>query len=279
MLWCPRQQDNQMVSVMKRAIGAGCAALAVALAGGADAGALKCAKPQEVTAIQAAAIQQELMVAALTCNDVSNFNSFQTSFNGELRASDGTLLRMFHRLYGFKKGEVEYHAFKTRLANDSSMRSIHDNPDYCKEASLAFSAALAPAKPTLSDFVAGVQVTENSPVDSCEIRVAAGLKSAAAPKIVPQPNPVRVAQSDPAPADAPPTPIVPDASAPAAPAPDATQPAPPDQAANAPEPGVLPDPNQPVPPAQQTDTASNQQQPQQEPKKDSGWLSSVTDWF
>jgi hypothetical protein len=276
---------------MKRAIGAGCAALAaIAVAGGAEAGALKCAKPQEVTAIQAAAIQQELMVAALTCNDVPSFNAFQTSFNHELRVSDDTLLRMFHRLYGFKRGEAEYHAFKTRLANDSSMRSIHDNPDYCKEASMVFSAALTPQKPALADFVAGVQVSDNSPIDSCEIRVATGLKGAAIPTVVPRPNPVRVAQltadsnipPPPPDADSPPPP--PDAnappadlSAPASPAPPAS----PDQAA-APEPGVLPPEGATdAPPPAQTntvppDTASNQPPAK---KDSSGWLSDLTDLF
>lgn len=240
---------------------------ALAVAGSAEAGALKCAKPAEVTAIQAAAVQQELMVAALTCHDISNFNSFQTSFNHELRASDNTLLGMFHRLYGYRKGEVEYHAFKTRLANDSSMRAIHNSLEYCQEATAAFAAALAPDKPTLATFVDGVKVTDSSPVDSCEIRVASGLKGAAIPKIVPKPNPVRVAQADPAPAPAPQDSPAP-ANAPAAPA--------------SPQAGVLPDENSPTdpnnkppaPPAN-ADTA-NAQAPA---KKDSGWLSSVTNWF
>ena len=290
---------RQMVTVMERAIGAGAIVLVAMVAGTADAASIKCAKPPEVSAIQAAAIQQELMVAALTCNDVTNFNAFQTNFSSELRTSDNTLLGMFHRLYGYRKGEVEYHAFKTRLANDSSMRSIHDNPNYCKEASIVFSSALAPEKPRLADFVAGVQVTDDdSPIDSCEIRVETGLKGAAIPTIVPQPNPVRVAQlaTDPA-ASAPPTPMTP-AAAPQAPAPDAAAPdaeapdgpmppadadapPPPDQntGMQAPEPGVLPDPDQPLPsPSAKADApASPPDDKQDDTKSDSGgWLSGIT---
>lgn len=232
---------------------------ALAVAGGAEAGALKCARPDEVTAIQAAAIQQELMVAALTCNDVSNFNSFQTSFNRELRTSDGKLLGMFHRLYGFRQGEVEYHAFKTRLANDSSMRSIHNNPDYCREAATVFATALMPEKPTLAQFVSGVQVSDASPVDSCEIRVATGLKGAGLPAIVPKPNPLRIAQTEPAPAEAP-------------------APAPAPQAVQAPEPGVLPAETghaDAVAQSAPTDTAAAQPPA----KKDSGWLSGLGNLF
>lgn len=176
----------------KVATGLACAAALVVATGA--TGAPRCARPDEVTAIQAAMIQQELMVAALTCNEVPHFNEFQTSFGPELRESDAHLARMFRRLYGARRGEAEYHAFKTRLANHSSMRSIRNNVDYCHDASLVFGAALTSAKPTLRDFVSGVQVVEDSPVDSCAMRVRVGLTGAgAAPNVVPRPNPERLA--------------------------------------------------------------------------------------
>src|SRR5580693_4644973 len=181
---------------MGRNLGVGAIALsAIVGAGGAMAmPPSKCAKPVEVTAIQAAAIQQELMVAALTCNEIPNFNAFQTGYSGELRASDATLEKMFKRLFGATRGEAEYHAFKTRLANNSSMRSIKDNPNYCHEASQVFAAALGSQRPTLADFVSGIPVNDPSPVDSCEIKVAVGLVGAkVAPKMVPKPNPLRLA--------------------------------------------------------------------------------------
>lgn len=154
----------------------------------------RCAKPEEVTAIQAAMIQQELMVAALTCNEVEHFNSFQTNYGPELRASDARLERMFRRLYGGRRGEAEYHAFKTRLANHSSMRSIRDNAGYCRDARAVFDAALVSAKPTLESFVAGVQVVEDPPVGSCKMRVRVGLNRAdVVPDVTPRPNPERVA--------------------------------------------------------------------------------------
>ena len=148
-----------------------------------------CAKPDEVTAIQTAAVQQELMVAALTCNDVTSFNAFQTGFGPELRKSDATLHGMFKRIFGARRGEDEFHAFKTRLANDSSIRSIHDNAGYCQEAGNVFAAALTPAKPTLAVFVSGVTVQEQSPVDSCQIRVAVSLGGAGSAYILPKPKP------------------------------------------------------------------------------------------
>ncbi len=160
--------------------------------------ALRCAKANEVSAIQASAIQQQLMVAALTCNAIENFNAFQNGYNAELRASDATLMKMFKRLYPGRQGEAEYHAFKTRMANDSSVRSIHDNQAYCASAREVFAAALVPARPTLSNFVASIPVKDESPVQSCEITVAAGFAGAPAAATtagvaVPTPNPLRVA--------------------------------------------------------------------------------------
>jgi hypothetical protein len=152
----------------RAACGLALAALTSASASAVGAKGPACAKPEEAMAIQTAAIQQELMVAALTCREIERFNAFQRGFAGELRASDGRLERMFMRLYGARAGEAAYHAFKTKLANDASMRSIHDNPAYCQEAGTLFATALAPARPTLVTFVNGVQVLiAQKPIDAC----------------------------------------------------------------------------------------------------------------
>ena len=178
---------------MRWAFACAACALSAVLAGAADARAVRCAMPDEVSAIRIAAVQQELMVAALTCDQVTNFNAFQVGFGPELRNSDATLHKMFKRIFGGRQGEAEFHAFKTRLANDSSIRSIQDNQGYCHEAATVFSSALAPAKPTLAAFVSGVTIQEQSPVNSCDIRVASTLPGLAAAAntayIFPKPKP------------------------------------------------------------------------------------------
>jgi hypothetical protein len=208
----------------------------------------KCAAPDEVTAIQTAAIQQELMVAALTCNEIDHFNAFQTGYGPELRTSDSRLEHMFKRIFGAGAGEAQYHAFKTRLANDSSINSIHDNANYCHTASTIFAAALAPNRSSLADFVSGVPVTETSPVNSCEIRVASGLQGLPAAVIVPKPNPLRLAME--------PT-LFPDATP--TPAPALAQPA----VATSPAPAATTQPDQQA------------AQPKPEEKKSGGWLSGI----
>ncbi|HTQ12965.1 MAG TPA: hypothetical protein VMH86_03745 [Rhizomicrobium sp.] len=230
---------------MGRWTAVGTIALAVVLAAGgalARGKPVKCANPDEVTAIQTAAVQQELMVAALTCNEIDHFNAFQTTYGPELRTSDARLEHMFKRIFGAGRGEAQYHAFKTRLANDSSMSSIHDNSAYCHAASGVFAAALVASKPALADFVSGVAVTEASPVDSCELRVASGsLQGLPTAVIVPKPNPLRLAMVMPAQP----------APAPAAPAPE------------------------PVTTAPAAAAQAPQDAPKQEPKKDTGWFSGL----
>jgi hypothetical protein len=210
-----------------------------------------CAKQSEVVAIAASAVQQQLMVAALTCSMIDSFNHFQTSFATELRASDRTLLNMFRRLYG-GHGDAEYHAFKTRLANNSEMRSIHGNQDFCSAAKSVFAAAFAPLKPTLGDFVSGVPVQDASPVDSCELTVATGLQGAkAVPAILPRPKPLQFEEASltaPA-AEIPRTPLS------SAPTPSAATPAPSPETAEA--------------------TAASQSKPAEAPKKKKGWLSGL----
>jgi len=191
---------------MRRNAGVGAIALMVMTAATGAIGAPRCATSDEVTAIQASAIQQQLMVAALTCNQIDHFNAFQTSYSKELRRSDASLQHMFRRLYA-GHGDAEYHAFKTRLANNSSIRSIHDNQNYCRDASLVFEAALIADKPSLASFVSGIEVTEPGPVGSCAMSVAIGFSGV--PTVVPKPNPLRVASLAPTPAAAPATNAVP----------------------------------------------------------------------
>jgi hypothetical protein len=159
-----------------------------------------CAQPSEISAIQATAIQQQLMVSALSCDPpgtpdgnkhfVSQFNQFQIAYGPELRKSDAAMLRMFKRLYGVKRGDDEYNAFKTRAASHSEMKRIHGFSDFCKAADLVFAAALVQQKPSLSDFVSGVQVEEETPVNSCQISVAFSLAGAQAGiNILPKPKP------------------------------------------------------------------------------------------
>jgi hypothetical protein len=169
------------------------AAMAVSTA--AQAAPNRCATSTEISAVQVSAVQQELTDAALACGPgaVVSFNRFQTVFQKELRRSDATLLSMFKRLNGVAKGNAAYDAYKTRAIAHAEQRrtkpGAHEN--FCAAAQIVFEAALAPDKPVLEDFVSGVPVYEDNPVDACEIKVAItlqGVQSGAAVAPTPRPD-------------------------------------------------------------------------------------------
>lgn len=158
---------------MGRRLAAATVAVATLAAGTAWAADQKCAKPEEMTAMQTAAVQQELMVAALTCNAVTLYNAFVTGYQKELFASDKALQKLYMRMRGGKSGMEGYHAYKTKLANGSSMKSIRNITEFCANAQAAFSTALGPAKSTLSAFISGKQNDDNDDNDgitACEYK-------------------------------------------------------------------------------------------------------------
>lgn len=110
-----------------------------------------CAMPRDATALNVAALQQKLMVAALTCNQTALYNRFVISYRPELQRSDTALVAYFLRR-DHRRGTADYHAFKTKLANDASLQSLH-NPSYCAEARAVFDVALNERNQPLTDLV------------------------------------------------------------------------------------------------------------------------------
>ncbi|HKD46611.1 MAG TPA: hypothetical protein VKB67_02910 [Rhizomicrobium sp.] len=170
---------------MKRTLRAGAAATLLCFVGAnlAEARGTVCATEAEISAIQVSAVQQELTDAALACgqHETDLFNRFQTVFNKELRRSDAQMLSMFKRVYGPARGNAEYDAYKTRAIAHAEQRRTKPGAaaDFCKTADIVFAAALAPDKPVLEDFVAGVPVEENNPVSACEVKVGLTLQGVA----------------------------------------------------------------------------------------------------
>ncbi len=141
----------------------------ILLGTGNDVLAAGCAAPADIIAVKTAAVQQKLMVAALSCNAAQLYNSFVTVYQKELQASDRALQNFFRRLNG-RTGSADYHAFKTHLANASSMQSIADIRTYCDNAKAAFDAALAAAKPNLAAFIAGQSTSADTAFAPCRGR-------------------------------------------------------------------------------------------------------------
>ena len=123
----------------------GCAAVAFSLIAGNVWAAAYCSRPQDAMAVQVAALQQEMMVAAFMCHDIASYNRFVVSHQGELQESDRTLMNVFLQRDA-QTGSDDYNLFKTELANRSSFRSV-DDPQFCRRVDANFRVALNEKKP------------------------------------------------------------------------------------------------------------------------------------
>jgi hypothetical protein len=168
----------------------GAASLALSfIAGGAMAQGASCARPLEAAALHTASVQQQLMVAALSCNAIPLYNQFVTMYQKDLFAADKNLQAYFKRLDA-AKGTSNYHAYKTKLANQSSRTSIAHMTNYCDAAQAMFQVALDPVnKTTLATFIStqpyNVDIAECEPT----FRMAGGIKAESAAPAAPAPAP------------------------------------------------------------------------------------------
>jgi hypothetical protein len=172
------------------------AGLSLTLTAGTGWAAEVCARAPDLVALQVAALQQQLMVAALTCDDVSLYNSFVITYQKDLQDSDAALQAFFDR-FGGADGSPAYHAFKTKMANLYSSRSAADKPRFCASARASFAPALKAEKMNLASFAMSQPTSFNEPYANCGETVAGGAMVARTPAVAPPPRPgnLLIAQS------------------------------------------------------------------------------------
>jgi len=150
-----------------------------------------CARAPDITAMQAAAVQQELMVAAFSCNDFGLYNSFVVTYQKALQDSDKALEAYFLRRNA-DTGAADYHSFKTKLANSYSLRSSDDAKVFCGRTLRVFRAALNEGPKTLAEFVMAQPVSFTHGYDSCGEQIAGGAMLARGPELAVAAAPVPV---------------------------------------------------------------------------------------
>ena len=125
-----------------------------------------CAKASDQAVLKTAALQQELMVAALRCHAVNEYNQFVLSHRSELIASDDALKAYFQS--GDKqRGTATYNRYKTELANAASLESSQDLDGFCSATTHEFDVALQPA--SLATIVAQVDLIADRPAENCQV--------------------------------------------------------------------------------------------------------------
>lgn len=126
----------------------------------------RCAAPKDYASLKLAALQQELMVAALTCHETHDYNRFVLGYRSQLQRSDHAMLVFFKKRDGARAGDAHYNAYKTKLANDAMLRENADSDGYCEAARSAFDAAFA-NRGSLYKWVASQTVSVEIPYEDC----------------------------------------------------------------------------------------------------------------
>jgi len=127
----------------------------------AQAAAPLCTTQDELLALRTAALQQQLMVAGLTCHATGPYNRFVLAYRPELQKSDAELKDYFIRRGG-ERGEADYDTFKTKLANLAALSDSADARAYCANARAAFEMAMREGQ-TLANYVASQQLVVSLP--------------------------------------------------------------------------------------------------------------------
>lgn len=99
--------------------------------------AVVCATPTEMKVLQSAVLQQQLTVAAISCRMHADYNRFVAAYQQKLVQSDRALKAFFSTR---PRGE-NYDAYKSRIANVVSQKSLHD-AKFCDNAQKVFDMAL-----------------------------------------------------------------------------------------------------------------------------------------
>lgn len=116
------------------------AGLAAIVAG--PAIAQTCVQSSERTAFEVRALQSQLMVAALTCQQDSGYNAFVRKFQGELAGSYRAIQGHFRRTAGGGHQRA-LDGFITTLANEQSQDGIRQGSRFCQNVIPLFQVALA----------------------------------------------------------------------------------------------------------------------------------------
>jgi hypothetical protein len=131
-----------------------------------------CVRPQDMTALQTATVQQHFMVAALSCDTADLYNSFVRAYRGDLQKSDEALRGYFLRRDA-RTGFADYNAFKTKLANVYSVRSTGNLKSFCRNATASIEIALKDKK-NLAELVSSQPISIDDTYTSCGDSVPGG---------------------------------------------------------------------------------------------------------
>jgi hypothetical protein len=149
--------------------------VSLVLVGAASAAPSACFTPDEAKAARFRVLQQELNVAALSCQTLDpkdptfhdRYNQFVNRFGGKLQENAQALRRHFARIGG------DLDAWMTRVGNDANQRVFTDE-NYCQRAWEHLAKVVAVEPKDVEGFAATAETSQAYVVACSEAKPAAG---------------------------------------------------------------------------------------------------------
>lgn len=159
-----------------------------------------CASPHELKALQAAVLEQQLAAAAQSCHATADYMRFVAVYRGAIVRQDQAVRRFFQH----QKAGERYDSYKTRIARDVSLKSLHD-PRFCRTARIVFDLALSRREAAEPPALVQTGYEGCRPVIERPVMAMAAAKPTPSASRVPVPSlaPVRLAEAIPIPKPAP----------------------------------------------------------------------------
>ncbi len=148
------------------------AVIGLALVLPASANAAPCVAPEDLAPLQVRMLQTELMVAALTCNQRTDYNAFVTRFQPELSSHGKSLQSFFKQKYGSGSAKA-LNGFVTRIANESSRRGMLKRGLFCHNTAGIHANSKKIAPTGLPTFARTQQFATLHGITPCPVKVAA----------------------------------------------------------------------------------------------------------
>lgn len=144
-----------------------------------------CVQPAEKTGFDIRALQSQLMVAALSCGQQDDYNTFVRKFQSDLGVAFRSVAGHFRRTAGAQH-QRQLDSYITNLANGQSQLSIARGSFFCREQAPLFQQAIAASTPA---ELAQISVTRE-----VHQALTTPMCPAAAPRGTPRPAQQRPAQ-------------------------------------------------------------------------------------
>lgn len=146
--------------------------IGLGLAFPAFANAAPCVANDELAPLQVRILQTELMVAALTCNQRTDYNSFVTRFQPQLSSHGKSLQSFFKQKYGSGSARA-LNGFVTRIANESSRRGMLKRGQFCHDTAAIHTNSKEIAPSGLPAFAKNQRFASLHGITPCPVKVAA----------------------------------------------------------------------------------------------------------